>query len=67
MNKDRKKPLVEGESLEKTYGCRHSQPDICRDNGLESSCALVRKDNWCSRPPKSWPKLFKVLSEVKSE
>lgn len=68
MNKsthDHKRPLEDGETLNRTIGCRHSNPNICRKNGQEDVCALVREDNICKSPPQSWGKLFEKLSKQK--
>jgi hypothetical protein len=62
---DRKRPLEEGENLQFTIGCRHSNPDICKNCMTENKCAFVRSDNQCLLPPKSWKKLFEELSSGK--
>ena len=54
-------PLQLGDSLTETLGCRHTNPDICRKNGISSICAFVRDDGRCSSPPASWPKQYKAL------
>lgn len=58
---DQKRPLAEIDSLDQTLGCRHSQPDICKNNSTPGKCAFVREDEICMMPPKSWPKLYKEL------
>lgn len=59
---DQKRRLEEQDTLEKTLGCRHSQPNICKNNSTPNKCAFVRDDNICLLPPSSWKKLFKELS-----
>ena len=48
-----------------TEGCRHTNPDICSNNALPKVCAYARSDGMCVKPPKSWPKQFKVLLAMK--
>jgi hypothetical protein len=64
-NKNYKEPLKKGETNLLTIGCRHSNPDICRKNGQDDVCALVRKDNICTSPPRTWAKLFEELNKQK--
>ena len=54
-------PLHLLDTEKQTYGCRHTNPDICAKNQLPNVCAFVRKDNVCLAPPLSWPKQFKKL------
>ena len=54
-------PLQPGDTDERTVGCRHTSPDICRNNGLHSACAFVRSDGMCEQPPRSWAKQFRKL------
>ena len=64
---DRKRPLSDKDSLEQTLGCRHSSPDICKNNSTPDKCAFVRDDNMCFMPPRSWPKLFETLKAGQEE
>jgi hypothetical protein len=64
-NRERRRPLHPLESLTQTIGCRHSDPEICRNNSTPKKCAFVRTDKACFMPPKSWPRLFAELSELK--
>lgn len=50
-----------------TYGCRHTNPDICSNNGLPNVCAFVSEDCICKRPPKSWKKLLETLKNERTE
>ena len=54
-------PLREGDTAEITSGCRHTNPDVCRNNSMNGICAFVRVDGMCSQPPKSWPRQFVKL------
>ncbi len=45
----------------KTYGCRHSNPDICGKHSLVGVCAFVNEDHICYNPPISWRKQFLAL------
>jgi len=60
---NQRRPLNPVETLEQTLGCRHSNPDICRNNMTPKKCAFVRDDNICLMPARSWKKIFKELSE----
>lgn len=44
-----------------TYGCRHSNPDICKNCYADNICAFVTEDSICKIPPKSWSKQYKIL------
>jgi len=58
-----KRPLQEGETIDMTIGCRHSNPDNCSKNSTPGICAFVNEDNTCLSPPLSWKRLFKELSQ----
>ena len=51
-------PLKPKDTESQTEGCRHTNPDICKNNALPDYCAFVRVDGMCLKPPKSWPKQF---------
>ena len=55
--------LNPADSDEQTLGCRHNNPDICRNNLLQDVCAFVRDDGICKLPPMSWAKQYKMLLE----
>lgn len=59
-----RRPLAEGESLEKTLGCRHSNANICRNHSTPNKCAFVRTDGFCVIPPKSWKGIYLSLVSV---
>jgi len=58
-----KRPLSEFDSVEKTLGCRHSNPNICKNNSTPNKCAFVRMDQMCLLPPRSWKAIFKELEK----
>jgi len=60
-NPTRKRPLSELDSETQTEGCRHSNPDICKNHSTPKKCAFVRDDNICLMPPVSWKKLMRDL------
>ncbi len=55
-------PLDERDSDNATWGCRHSNPDICKNHSLYGKCAFIREDNICLLPPTSWKQQFVKLS-----
>lgn len=66
MNKlhfNQRAPLNSEDRIDQTYGCRHTQPDICSSNSLDSICAFVRKDKICKKPPRSWKKVYEALKK----
>ena len=44
-----------------TFGCKHSNPDICGNNGIENICAFASKDNICKRPSRTWKKQYEQI------
>lgn len=54
-------PLNPKDAATETEGCRHTNPGICANNSLSNVCAFVREDGMCLKPPKSWPKQYKLL------
>ena len=50
--------LNEQDNLNQTYGCRHSNPDICGTCYVNEICAFTSKDGICKKPPVSWKKRF---------
>ena len=58
-----KKKLHKLDSLNQTYGCRHTNPDICSNNSIPNVCALSSTDCVCKRPPRSWKKIFEELKK----
>ena len=53
------------DTLTQTFGCRHSNPDICSNNGVIGKCAFVSDDCICKMPPKSWKKKYEKLKNKK--
>lgn len=58
-------PLHASDTEEQTYGCRHTNPDICSKYHMPKVCAYARPDNKCQSPPASWPKQFWKLNQIK--
>lgn len=58
---DQNRPLDLIDTATRTLGCRHSNPDICRNNMTPEKCAFAREDKICLMPPATWPKLLKRL------
>lgn len=61
-------PLNPEDTCDQTYGCRHTNSDICSSHSLDSVCAFVRADKICKKPPRSWKSLYeKLLKESLNE
>lgn len=60
-------PLHPLDTEKQTYGCRHTNPDICAKNEMLGICAFVRHDGICGSPPASWSKQFVKLTQLASE
>lgn len=63
MKPDQRRPLCSRDTLLQTDGCRHSNPDICRNHSTEKKCAFVREDGLCVVPPRSWNAIFHALTQ----
>jgi len=63
---DRNAALNPQDSPCQTYGCRHYNPNICKDNGMENIYAFVKADNICKKPPRSWTKQYEKLTKKDS-
>lgn len=61
MKIDQKRPLTNLDSETQTVGCRHSNPNICRNHSTEEKCAFVRNDRLCLLPPRSWKAIWEEL------
>jgi len=57
-------PLHPLDTETQTYGCRHTNPDICAKYEMTGVCAFAREDNVCVLPPMSWRKQFLKLRIV---
>jgi hypothetical protein len=55
-------PLQPGDRVDRTAGCRQTQPSCCGRNSLPSVCAFARADGICLAPPTSWKRQFAALS-----
>ena len=56
--------LHEMDTAEQTFGCRHSNPDICGSHSIADICAFTSSDLICHRPSKAWAKQYKKLKEA---
>jgi hypothetical protein len=54
-------PLHPLDTEKQTFGCRHTNPDICAKHHMRKVCAYARADKKCLAPPVSWPKQFQKL------
>ena len=54
-------PLNKLDTEKQTYGCRHTNPDICAKHYMPNICAFARSDKVCLCPPVSWPKQYQKL------
>jgi len=57
-------PLHPKDKINETFGCRHTNPKICKNNHLPNKCAFVREDNICLVPPISWKKRYSILKDL---
>lgn len=42
-------PLNSGDTEVCTVGCRHTNPEICKSNGISEVCAFTSRDGLCKR------------------
>ena len=61
MKFDKDTPLHPEDNPQQTYGCRHSNADSCKCMNLAETCAFVRSDKICVKPPNRWKKTFEQL------
>ncbi len=57
-------PLHLLDTDKQTFGCRHTNPDICARHSSDE-CAFVRTDKLCLKPSKAWPKQYEKLKAKK--
>jgi hypothetical protein len=57
-------PLHLLDTEKQTFGCRHTNPNICANNSMPKKCAFVCQDKICRVPPNSWPKQFQKLKNA---
>lgn len=66
MNKElntAKDKLHKEDNVCQTYGCRHTNPDICSNNSIPNICAFTSEDCICKRPPRSWKKIYEQMKD----
>ena len=56
-------PLNDKDTEYQTYGCRHTNPEICGSCDLVGVCAFVTSDFICKKPSRQWKNHFKLLAE----
>ena len=56
-------PIREGDSEDQTFGCRHSNPDICKNMYVSGICAFANDDKICKKPSAAWKKQYLRLSQ----
>lgn len=54
-------PLKKQDTEFQTAGCRHTNPDICKNAFLSKKCAFSSDTGICLTPSRSWKKQFKML------
>jgi hypothetical protein len=57
------RPLEDGETLERTNGCRRLNPDICSKHSTPDICTFVRSDDICTSPPHNWKGMYELLRQ----
>jgi len=55
------KQLHRLDNKDQTFGCRHSNPDICSNNSIRGKCAFACADGICKIPPRSWKSKYNQL------
>ena len=60
-------PLDSMDTATQTVGCRHTSPDICAKNSMNTVCAFVRSDGMCLAPPLRWPKQYQKLLQMQTK
>lgn len=58
-----KAPLNKQDTSTQTYGCRATNPDICKNCYVEGICAFASKDHICKSPSLKWKKYYRQLME----
>lgn len=56
-------PLHEQDTETQTYGCRHTNPDICSNHSLPGICAFTSDDFICKKPSRAWKKKYTELKD----
>ncbi len=60
-------PLHPLDTAKQTFGCRHTNPDICAKYHMPKACAFARADKLCLAPPTSWPRQYQKLKAAKPQ
>ncbi len=54
-------PLNKLDNINQTYGCRQSNPNICKNCCIENICAFVSNDHICKKPSTKWKSQYEQL------
>ena len=49
------------DNAKQTYGCRHTNPDICGSSYINNVCAFASEDKICKKPSAKWKKIYYLL------
>lgn len=63
MQIDFSAPINKGDTETTTMGCRHTNSEICGNNGIPGVCAFVSDDGICKKPSRAWKKKYNQLLE----
>jgi hypothetical protein len=55
-------PLSSKDTMIQTYGCRHSNWEICK-NAMTSTCAFSSQDKICTTPSRKWKTIYEQLKK----
>ena len=53
--------LNDDDNAKQTYGCRHTNPDICGSSYINNVCAFASEDKICKKPSAKWKKIYYLL------
>ena len=60
-------PLSKLDMETQTFGCRHTNPEICANNSLPNICAFASSDEICKRPSRKWKTQYALLTQENSD
>lgn len=55
--------LNELDNEKQTYGCRHTNPNICGSCYINNICAFSSEDKICKKPSVKWKKVYHTLKQ----
>ena len=56
--------LNDDDNAKQTYGCRHTNPDICGSSYINNVCAFASEDKICKKIETFYSSISKTLSEA---